>query len=184
MTTTTRSTRPHFTSTTDSTALHVVRRSKIQGRGVFARRPIATRTRIIEYTGERITHAESDRRYLDGEMARHHTFLFTLNRRTVIDGAVAGNDARYINHSCAPNCEAVIEKGRIWIEATRDIARGEELAYDYQYERDGSETPEDEALYACGCGAVGCRGTILAPPKPERAAPVHAKSRHADHVVG
>ena len=184
MTTATRSTRLRFTSVTEPAALHIVRRSKIQGRGVFARVAITARTRIIEYAGEHISHAESDRRYLDGEMARHHTFLFTLNRRTVIDGAVSGNDARYINHSCAPNCEAVIEQGRIWIEATRDIARGEELAYDYQYERDGSETPEDEALYACGCGAAGCRGTILAPTTPARTAPVHAKARHADHIVG
>ena len=183
MTSTSTLARPRSSAVTVPAPLHVVRVSKIQGRGVFARVAIAKRTRIIEYTGEHVSHAESDRRYLDGAMARHHTFLFTLNRRTVIDGAVNGNDARFINHSCAPNCESVIEKGHIWIEATRAIARGEELAYDYQYERDGSETAEDEAHYACGCGAARCRGTILAPAKPAKASPVHAKARHADHTV-
>jgi SET domain-containing protein len=163
---------------------HVVRRSAIQGRGVFARLDIPKGTRIIEYTGEPITHAEADRRYDDEAMARHHTFLFTLNRRTVLDGAVGGSDARFINHSCAPNCEAVIEKGHIWIEATQDIPKGTELAYDYGYERDGTETPEDEARYACRCGANGCRGTILAPRKPDAPRPPHAKSRHTDHQAG
>ncbi|MBI2796768.1 MAG: SET domain-containing protein-lysine N-methyltransferase [Gemmatimonadetes bacterium] len=146
-----------------------VRRSPIQGRGVFAARAIPRGTRIVEYTGEKISWAESDRRYDDASMARHHTFLFILNSRTVIDAAVGGNEARFINHSCAPNCESVIEGGRIWIESLRAIRAGEELAYDYAYERDGDETPEDESLYHCRCGATKCRGTILLPkPAPRR----------------
>ena len=142
-----------------------LRRSKIQGRGAFAIRPIKKGTRIIEYTGERITHDEADRRYDDGGMGRHHTFLFSIDRNTVIDAAVGGNEARFINHSCAPNCEAIDERKRIFIEAIRDIATGEELSYDYAYERDGTEDEESERLYMCKCGAPNCRGTILAPKK-------------------
>lgn len=149
----TRSTRPFF----------VLRRSRIQGRGAFALRQIRKGTRIIEYIGERISHAEADRRYDDTAMKRHHTFLFTVDRRTVIDAAVGGNDARFINHSCAPNCEAVIDGKRIFIEAIRTIRPGEELTYDYQYERDPDTGDEDETLYPCRCGAATCRGTILAP---------------------
>src|SRR6185437_930470 len=91
--------------------------------------------RIIEYAGERISNDEADSRYDETGMKRHHTFLFTLTPRKVVDGAVNGNESIYINHSCDPNCEAVIEDGRIFIEAVRTIQPGEELAYDYQYER-------------------------------------------------
>ena len=143
----------------------VLRGSAIQGQGAFATRPIRRGTRIVEYTGERISHDEADRRYDDGAMGRHHTFLFTIDRSTVIDAAVNGNDARFINHSCAPNCEAIDERKRIYIEAIRDIAPGEELTYDYAYERDGTEDEEWERLYVCKCGAPTCRGTILAPMK-------------------
>ena len=93
----------------------VLRRSPIQGRGAFATRPIKRGTRIIEYTGERISPEEADRRYDDGGMGRHHTFLFSVDSKVCIDAAVNGNDARFINHSCAPNCEAVDERKRIYI---------------------------------------------------------------------
>lgn len=146
----------------------VLRRSAIQGRGAFAIRPIRRGTRIIEYVGECITPAEADRRYDDSGMGRHHTFLFSVDKRKVIDAAVGGNEARFINHSCAPNCEAVDERRRIYIEAIRDIAPGEELTYDYAYERDGTEDEEWERLYVCKCGAPTCRGTILAPPKKRK----------------
>jgi SET domain-containing protein len=143
-----------------------LRPSPIAGLGAFATRPIRKGTRIIEYTGERISNAEADRRYDEDKMRRHHTFLFTLNRRTVVDAAVGGNEARFINHSCAPNCEAVIVDGkRIFIEAIKDIPVGVELVYDYQYERTDDHTPEDERFYTCSCGAPECRGTILAPKK-------------------
>ena len=143
----------------------VLKRSKIQGTGAFATRPIKRGTRIIEYLGERITPKEGDKRYDDGKMGRHHTFLFSVDSRVCIDAGVNGNDARFINHSCDPNCEAVDEKRRIYIEAIRDIAPGEELAYDYAYERDGTEDEEWERHYICKCGAANCRGTILAPKK-------------------
>ena len=142
-----------------------LRRSGIQGKGAFATRPIKRGTRIIEYTGERISPEEADRRYDDGGMGRHHTFLFSVDSKVCIDAAVDGNDARFINHSCAPNCEAVDERKRIYIEAIRDIVPGEELTYDYQYERDGTEDEKWEKIYVCKCGAPTCRGTILAPKK-------------------
>ena len=179
-TTTTGSTRRSGNKTNDATGRRVTRPAKpengnkyfalrdsaIQGRGAFALRPIRRGTRIIEYTGEVISPEEADRRYDDGSMGRHHTFLFSVSGKKVIDAAVGGNDARFINHSCAPNCEAVDERSRIYIEAICHIAPGEELTYDYGYERDGTEDEKWEKVYACKCGAPTCRGTILAPKKP------------------
>ncbi len=140
-----------------------VRKSKIQGLGGFATRWIDQGTRIIEYTGERVSHEEGDARYIDDAMDRHHTFLFTVDEDTVIDAAVGGNEARFINHCCDPNCEAVDRGGRIFIEALRDIAPGEELFYDYGYELGTDRlTPELKKQYPCTCGSPNCRGTILA----------------------
>lgn len=147
-----------------------LRRSPIQGRGGFATRRIPKGTRIIEYTGEKISNAESDRRYDEEKMRRHHTFLFTLSQRTVVDAAVGGNESRFINHSCAPNCETVIEDGHIWIEALRDIRKGEELLYDYRYSPTGNKKEDEELakFYECRCGAKTCRGTILYQPRRKR----------------
>ena len=156
-----------------------IRRSSIQGRGAFATRRIRKGERIIEYVGERITWKAADRRYDDSAMGRHHTFLFAVTRRTVIDAAVRGNDARLINHSCEPNCEAIIEGGRIYIDALREIRPGDELTYDYAYERDADTTEEEERQYACHCGARRCRGTILAPARDRLSRTHHAVSRHA-----
>jgi len=143
--------------------LFEVRSSVIQGKGGFALRPIPRGTRVIEYTGERIDHAEADARYDDAVMRRHHTYLFTVDDRTVIDAAVNGNAARFINHSCEPNCAPVIEGGGVFIEARRDIAPGEELSYDYALPRTGGEDEETGERYACRCGARRCRGTMLSP---------------------
>jgi SET domain-containing protein len=150
---------------------YVVRKSRIHGRGVFAARRIRKGTRIVEYTGERIGNKEADRRYDDDKMKHHHTFLFTLDANTVIDGAIGsgGGDASYINHSCEPNCEAVITGKRIFIHALRTIEPGDELAYDYQYERTGKNDAELEKFYVCRCGAPHCRGSIMKPPKKKRA---------------
>ena len=152
---------------------YVVRKSRIHGRGVFAARRIRKGTRIVEYTGERIGNEESDRRYDDTRMKRHHTFLFTLDGKTVIDGAIetGGGDASYINHSCEPNCEAVITGKRIVIHALRTIEPGAELAYDYQYERTGKNDAELEKFYVCKCGAPNCRGSIMKPAKRKRSRP-------------
>lgn len=146
-----------------------VRQSGIQGKGAFANRKIRKGQRIIEYAGERISNDEADSRYDETGMKRHHTFLFTVTPKKVVDGAVDGNESIYINHSCDPNCEAVIEDGHIFIEAIRTIAPGEELAYDYQYERTGENDEELEKFYKCLCGAPNCRGSILkAKPAPRR----------------
>jgi uncharacterized protein len=139
-----------------------LRRSRIQGTGAFAIVDIPKGTRIIEYVGEHITNAEADRRYPDDDASgRHHTFLFTLNQRTVIDAAFDGNDARFINHSCDPNCDAVIDRGHIWIYAIKPIPKGAELAYDYQFEHVAEYTAKDLAFYQCRCGSANCRGTIV-----------------------
>jgi len=140
-----------------------IRDSGIAGKGAFAIRPIKSGERLIEYVGERITHAEADRRYDDESMDEHHTFLFTISSRTVIDATNGGNEARYINHSCDPNCESEIIRGRVWISAIAAIAIGEELHYDYAYERSGDETDEDEQRYKCLCGTAKCRGSIMEP---------------------
>ena len=145
-----------------------VRRSKIQGRGVFATRRIRKGQRIVEYAGERVTPDEGERRYVEGDMSRHHTFLFTLDENTVIDGGRRGNISRFINHSCDPNAEAIIEDDRIFIYAKRNIQPGTEILYDYQYERYPEHTKEDEDFYACRCGSASCRGTILKAPKKKR----------------
>ena len=141
----------------------VLRASGIHGRGAFALTRIRRGTRIIEYTGERITHAEADARYDDEAMERHHTCLMVVNRNWVLDAAVGGNDARFINHSCEPNCEIVVARGRVFIDALRDIAPGEELCYDYAYTREEGDDAVAETRYPCRCGAPSCRRTILAP---------------------
>jgi hypothetical protein len=139
-----------------------IRPSRIQGVGAFATRKIRKGTRLIEYTGERITSDEADRRYPDDEsQVRHHTFLFAIDDDVVVDAAVGGNEARFINHSCAPNCDAVIDDARIWIETIRDIRPGEELAYDYAFVLEERHTPAAKRRYPCSCGAPTCRGTIL-----------------------
>jgi len=138
-----------------------VRNSPIHGRGVYARHRIVKGGRIVEYLGERVSHAEADRRYeLKGE-DDGHTFLFIVDKRTVIDAGVGGNEARYINHGCDPNCETVTENRRIFIEAIRDIRPGEELCYDYQLTWESTDDPSELALYVCRCGARKCRGTML-----------------------
>ena len=142
-----------------------IRPSPIHGRGAFATRRIRKGTRIIEYTGERLTPSAADARYDDDHSEHPHVLLFTVDRRTVIDAGVGGNEARYFNHSCDPNCEAVIEQRRVYLEALRTIAAGEELTYDYQLERGRWPPAEWEQRYACRCGAATCRGTMLAPPR-------------------
>jgi uncharacterized protein len=147
----------------------VVRRSKIQGRGVYASRDIAEGDRIIEYTGRLITNEEADAQCDDEGMRRHHTFLFGVDDAFTVDGANGGNEARFINHSCEPNCESVIEGRRVFIDALRDIRAGEEIAYDYWYTTDRGYSLEDlRRIYPCRCGAATCRGTLARPPRRRR----------------
>ncbi|HXT16116.1 MAG TPA: SET domain-containing protein-lysine N-methyltransferase [Gemmatimonadaceae bacterium] len=143
------------------TELFEIRPSPIQGLGAFATRHIPAGTRLIEYAGQRLTPAEADARYPDDD-ARHHTFLFAIDDDVVIDAAVDGNDARFINHSCDPNCDAVVDDGRIWIETIRDVEPGAELAYDYAYILEERHSPAAKRKYPCHCGAGTCRKTILA----------------------
>jgi SET domain-containing protein len=130
---------------------HQVRTSRIHGRGVFARRRIAAGEPIIEYGGELVPWVEAD------EGADGHTMLFDVGDGLVIDGGRGGNEARWINHGCEPNCEAFIDGRRIEIHALRDIAKGEELLLDYQLQVEG----DDVASYACRCGAASCRSTMV-----------------------
>jgi SET domain-containing protein len=143
--------------------LYEVRRSKIQGRGAFAIATIRKGQRVDEYLGQRITHEEADRRY-DDDQGRHHTFLFVLDDDTVLDARYGGSDARFINHSCDPNCETVIERGHIYIKAMKTIQPETELTYDYRYEWQDDHGPEDVRTYLCRCGSKKCRGTILRVP--------------------
>ncbi len=139
-----------------------VRPSRIQGLGAFALAPISKGTRIIEYKGERISPAEADRRYDDDASEHPRVLLFSVDSRTVIDAGTGGNEARFINHSCEPNCAAVTEKKHVYIEALRDIAAGEELLYDYNLTRHTEDSGDLALRYACHCGAPTCRGTMLA----------------------
>jgi len=146
-----------------------VRRSPIQGRGVFATRDLREGERILEYTGKLITSDEADSQAADESMRRHHTFLFAVDDDWVIDGADGGNEARYINHSCDPNCESVVEGRRVFIHAVRDIEAGEELLYDYWYVvDDGYGMEELRRLYPCRCRSARCRGTLARPPRRRR----------------
>lgn len=149
-------------------ALVEARDSTVHGRGVFARSPIPIDTAIIEYTGQRISWDEAVRRHPHDPTQPHHTFYFHLEDGSVIDAKVNGNIARWINHSCEPNCEAREEQGQVHIYALRDLLAGEELFYDYGLEIDARYTAKLKREYACYCGHVSCRGTMLAPKSRQR----------------
>jgi SET domain-containing protein len=140
-----------------------VGRSRIEGKGVFAKRRIPWGTRVIEYTGARVpvTALLTD----VTSVAATHVYVFRLSASTAIDGARGGSDARFINHSCDPNCEAYIFDDRVYIYAVQDIARGDELTLDYKLGpviHGPRSRARAKALYACRCGAKTCRGTMLA----------------------
>src|SRR5688572_8126204 len=153
-----------------------LRRSPIHGNGVFAVATVPSGTTLVEYRGRRLAHAEADDIYGD-TLETGHTFLFTLNDKYVIDANVGGNVARWINHSCDPNCEAVYDEAdsgkpkedRILIEAIRDIRPGEELTYNYGIVLDEPHTKKMKAIWACRCGSSKCTGTMLQPKRASRA---------------
>lgn len=128
-----------------------LRPSGIHGRGAFARQPIPAETRLLEYVGRKVDKTESAKLCDDG-----NPYIFTINDEWDIDGDVPWNPARFLNHSCGPNCEAQQEEDRIWIVALRDIATGEELTFNYGY--DISEWRD----YPCACGSPQCLGFIVA----------------------
>ena len=142
-----------------------VRRSGVHGKGVFALQAIAPGTRLIEYTGERITWKEALRRHPHDPSDPHHTFYFHITDRQVIDAKVGGNASRWINHACEPNCEADEEGTRVFIKTLRDLHPGEELFYDYGLVIDERLTPALKKLYPCRCSSPQCRGTLLAPKR-------------------
>ncbi len=146
-----------------------VRHSAIHGFGVFARRRIRSGTTVIEYLGERLSHTEADQRYAGKQAQDNHTFLFTVDSKVVIDGGAGGNEARFINHGCNANCESTMQEKRVFIEAVRTIQRGEELAYDYQIQRDADDASNVDRIFACRCGDDDCRGSMLEPPKRKKA---------------
>jgi uncharacterized protein len=156
-----------------------VRQSRLHGKGVFAVRRIAKGTRVIEYLGERVSHAEADRRYETKDANDNHTFLFIVDRRTVIDAGVDGNEARFVNHGCDPNCESVVEGARVFIETMRTIQPGDELTYDYQIQREAGDPPNVDEVFACRCGAVKCRGSMLWPARRKGAKKAKRKSKGA-----
>lgn len=140
---------------------HSVRNSKIHGRGVFAKRPIRKGIRVIEYTGPIIPTEEADK--MGNKVDEHghsHTMLFTVDDDRVIDGT-RGGDARYINHSCAPNCEAVQDGDQIFIESLRSIKQGEEITYDYHLVVEGKITDKIKKEYECFCGSPNCKHTQI-----------------------
>jgi len=146
--------------------LVVVRNSSIAGRGAFARRAIPKGKRIIEYTGKRRPETPED-----DEIGTDPIYIFSVGKGIVIDPEIGGgNEARFLNHSCKPNCETVDEEGRIYIEAMRSIQAGEELTFDYLLEVGHAVTERDRKAYPCRCGAPKCRKTLLAPPKKKRKA--------------
>lgn len=144
----------------DEPAWWTQRRSRIHQRGLFAARDIPRGTRIIEYRGHKITKAVGWRRAYNwiakaDRINRGAVYIFELNARYDIDGNVPWNIARFINHSCEPNCEPDVGRGQIWIVARRKIRAGEELTYDYGYDLD------HWADHPCRCGSPGCVGYIV-----------------------
>ncbi len=147
------------------------RRSAIHGNGMFAVAQLKKGERLIEYKGRRRTHKDVDAGD-SGDIDSGHTFLFTLNDDWVIDANFEGNDARWINHSCTPNCEAVLDededdgsKSRVFIEAIRAIKPGQELTYDYGITLAERHTPRLKKIWACRCGSKKCTGTMLRPKR-------------------
>lgn len=142
-----------------------VRRSGVHGKGVFALQPLKRGEVVIEYVGEHVDWDEAQRRHPHNPAEPNHTFYFSLDNGNVIDANVGGNAARWINHSCAPNCEADETDGRVFIKALRRIREGEELFYDYRLQVDERYTPKLKREYECRCGARDCRRTMLAPKR-------------------
>jgi SET domain-containing protein len=131
--------------------LVVFKKSKIHGTGGFARTDIRRGLRIIEYVGPKLTKAKAQ-----AELAKQNYYIFTLDDDYDIDGSVEWNPARFINHSCKPNCEVEIDRDRIWVLARRSIKAGEELTYNYSYDLDDYEDRP------CNCGARECVGYMVA----------------------
>ena len=143
-------------------ALIWVHASAVHGKGVFATRQLAAGERVIEYVGEVISMAEAIARHPHDPSNPDHTFYFHLDDGRVIDALHGGNDSKWINHSCRPNCVPDEDRGRIFILTRRLVFKGEELTFDYGLVSDEPVSEALKARYACRCGAKKCRGTMLA----------------------
>jgi len=142
---------------------HTVQRSSLHGYGVFAARDIPANTTVFEYKGKRISAEQADEQSGLDPDDPYHTFFFSLSCGLVIDGNQQGNDARWVNHSCEPNCEAQEdEEGeRVYLVTLRRIKKGEELTFDYGLVIDEEMSAALQAQYACLCNTPSCRGTML-----------------------
>ena len=154
-----------------------VRRSGVHGKGVYATAPIRKGARIIEYTGTRRPWKEAMHLPAHRPDDAYHTFYFSIDNGDVIDAGLGGNDARWINHSCDPNCETTEEDDRIFIHALRSLRPGEELFYDYKLVPAERRTKSLEKEFACCCGASKCRGTMLEPRQSRATASPRKKPR-------
>ncbi len=159
-------------TTTAKSDPFIVRSSAIHGRGAFATRAVRAGGRIGEYVGKRLTDAEAERQATQRD---GHTMLFEVARDVVVDGSQQGNAARFINHSCAPNCESVVRGQRIFLVALRPIASGDELGFDYNLIIDGPYRWVWTARYRCRCGAPRCRGTMLRLRQQNRTGPAYGR---------
>jgi SET domain-containing protein len=159
-----------FSMKAETTPWHEVRESPLHGMGVFAARHIPAGTRISDYKGKRITPEQADAMFPVNPNDPYHTFFFSLSGGKIIDGGQGGNDARWINHSCEPNCETQENSAgtRVFVVALRDIVAGEELFYDYSLVIDDRITKTLKQNYRCLCGAASCRGTMLALPEKKK----------------
>jgi uncharacterized protein len=164
-----------FAAGSDSRRIQT-RRSGVHGKGVFALQDLAEGETLIEYVGEVISWKEALRRHPHDASDPNHTFYFHIDADHVIDGKQGGNSARWINHSCKPNCEADETEGRVFIKALRGIKAGEELFYDYGLIIDAKYTKKLLAEYPCWCGAKSCRGTLLAPKDKKGAVSLSKKA--------
>ena len=168
------------TAATDAKAPRVrkteVRQSSVHGKGVFAGRDLQAGELVMEYKGEIIDWEEALRRHPHDPSQPNHTFYFHIDDGHVIDGARIGNSARWINHSCTPNCEAEQDGQRVFIHALRDIAAGDELFYDYGLIIDARYTKALKKDFACFCGTRNCRGTMLAPKEKPPSRQTKAKT--------
>jgi hypothetical protein len=142
----------------------IVRQSTIHGTGAFARRDLLQGAKVIEYVGEKISKGESARR-IDAD----NEYIFTLDDEFDLDGKVAWNPARFINHSCTPNCEAEVDGHEVWIIALRDLRAGEELTFNYGYDL------ENYREYPCRCGAPECVGFMVAEEYFDRVRQAHPR---------
>jgi SET domain-containing protein len=143
--------------------LWIIKESTVHARGLFARQNIVKGTKIIEYVGKKVKKVEGDlrserriKKYLNSKETGS-VYIFELNSRYDIDGSPIYNKARYINHSCKPNCDIEIKNNRIWVISKKMIKKDEELSYDYGYEFD----KDDYKDHPCKCGSKNCIGFII-----------------------